>query len=146
MQVTGDPFRRQLEHRFEMIDTFPEKIIILCTGQLTDMLTDIGFIVADYAETVLHFRATSQDIGGRIVQRDGNGRITASSPQQSYTIVDDAGHRIVNPGDNVTIVQEKIISQSMEPLQGFLVSGADRFVTAIAAGHDQRFGGGRLGK
>ena len=142
MAVAGGLFRCNFKHGLEMIDAFPVEIVVLHIGQLADVLTDIGLVVADDAEVVFHFCPAGEDILGRLAQEDGNRRIAAGPPQQPDLAVHDPGHRIIDSGDDVPVVKEKKIGQAMEPSQGLLVAGADRLVAAVAAGHHQ--GQGRL--
>ncbi len=49
-------------------------------------------------------------------------------------------HRVIDPGDDVAIVEYEQIGNTGKPVEGVLVRGADRFTADIAAGHYQ---GGR---
>ena len=58
--------------------------------------------------------------------------------------VHDPDHRIIDPGDDLTVMEEKKIGQSCQALQGIFVVRTDRLAAPVAAGHHQHLRNFRL--
>ena len=115
-------------------------------GQLADVLAQVGLAPAHQAEAVLHLRAAGEDIPGRPLQQDRHRRVAPRPAQQSRPAPHHPGHRVVHPGDDLPVVEEKEVCQTAEPGERLVIARADRLVAEVAAGHDEHRRGERLGQ
>ena len=63
---------------------------------------------------------------------------TACAAQQPGLAIHDAHHRVVDPVDDVAVVQQRAVGQATQAILCLGVVGALRFFAEIAAGHHQR--------
>ena len=120
-----------------MLNTLLKKIKGLGIDQLTNMLREVGFLVTHNTKGVFHLSATGKDIICGVIKQNRNRRISPTAAQQTHLPVHNPCHRIIDPGDNFAVMEQKKIRQACQLLQCLIIVCTDRLSAPVTAGHDQ---------
>ena len=140
MQVTGDPLGGEFKDILHVLHTFGKKIQVFNAGQIADMLAQIGLVAPGHAEGVFQLRPAGQGRRQLHTETDRFGHIAPGAAQQTGTAGHDPEHRIINPGDDIPVMEQKKIGNAGKFVHRIKVCRADRLLASVAAGHDQGLG------
>ncbi len=120
-------------------------VVLECGGvlQIAHVLGEDRLAVSQQAEGVLQLaphREDSASVGKLRMQPNGLRCITAGPTQKARGAVDQAQHRVVKAIDDVAVMQQKGISDTVQAFSCLIVAGALGLLAAVARGeHDGAF-------
>ena len=141
MFIDGNTHRPVIEQapvQLQVVKVIPEGHGIF---QIPDVLRQDSPPGFQQAEGVLQFTAHRQQLSGAGKlrrQQDRLRRIAARATQKTRLAVGDAQHRVVQPVDDVAVVQQVIIGDPLQPPARVLVVYRLRLIAAVARGQHQR--------
>ena len=123
-----------------MVKTLLEKNQSVSTLQIANVLTEKGLLSPGKAKGIFQFSPTGKNCRKLRRYIDRLGNVATGTSHHSHFVVYHSHHRIVNPADNMTIMEQKLISDSAKILYSIFICRTDRRTTCIAAGHHQYLG------
>gem|GEM_PF-3778770 len=137
VEVAGDDLRRYLEDLAQMPDRFGVEGQRFEVEQITDMLAENDGAIPSQAEGAFQAAAAAEDRRQRPRHGQGGGDIASRPAKQAGPAGDDATDRIVDPGDDLPVMQQEIVGDRRQPVDGIVVGGTDRGAADVAGGHHQ---------
>ncbi len=120
-----------------MIDTFLIEFQGFKVEQVADMLAHKGGFSPCQAEGGFQSASTAENRRQFAVQKNGVGHIASGPPEHHGAFSHHSGHRVIDTGDDITIMEKECIGDPVEFVKSALITGTDRFSGNIAAGHHQ---------
>ena len=141
MQVVRDPFRRDLEHRRQVLDRLDERRAGRRVVEIADVLRDERLVAARHADRILEIAAERDDRRPRSWQLDRARRVAAGAAHELEAAGRAIGartqHAVVAARDDRTVVHEQRVGDARKTPDGFVVVDHQRLAAGIGAGHHE---------
>src|SRR5271166_5861970 len=137
MKIVSDCFWVNFQDALEVGNGFFEEAIAFQIFQIANVLAEEGFGATHYADSVFQFTANGKNRLRFALEGNRHGDETARTAQHLRPSSCDTHHGVVAAAQDVAIVNEIRIGNSLEPANCFLVIDGDGLFAEVPAGHHE---------